>query len=146
MLTQLYHSADAQSPPLPWDEYTVDREYYKVNLGLKSIPTDIPADARFVRITYNNISTIPANIFSHLSQCKELSLTRNQITQIEPGAFNGLISLQEINLSSNKLSTIPDDLPASTEGLALDGNLINHIPANVFFTSRSVQIFRYGVK
>ena len=46
------------------DDYTADRKYYKVNLTLTEIPANIPAEAREVRLSWNNITTIEVNIFS----------------------------------------------------------------------------------
>ena len=39
--------------PKARDEYTSDLKYYKINVNLREIPTDIPVDARWVEITYN---------------------------------------------------------------------------------------------
>ena len=93
MLTQQFIAVDSQR-----DEYTSYRKYYKVNLGLTAIPTDIPADALEVYITSNDITKIEANVFSELSQCRRLYLRFNDIIDLEPAAFNGLTSLLVLDL------------------------------------------------
>ena len=95
LLTQQYKSATSQR-----DEYTADRKYYKISLGLTVVPTDIPTDALWVRLQYNRIIRLEVNAFNQLSQCTELNLGYNQISEVEPGAFNGLIAhLQRFNCS-----------------------------------------------
>ena len=107
MLTQQYISAD---PPPPRDEYTSDRKYYKVSLELTAIPTDIPDDALVVNITYNNITTIEADVFAKLSQCRQLYLDHNQISSIETRAFNGLKVLIRLKLEFNMLGMLSTNM------------------------------------
>ena len=113
---------------------------------ITTIPDDIPADVIWVYINSNAITRIPANIFSHLSQCTHLDLSRNQITDIEPGAFNGLISVRRIDLghnrmkmilglSQNSLTILPTDelnRLQSLKELELSYNRLTTLPADVF--------------
>ena len=91
-----------------FDEWFIDveRTYYKINEGLTSIPTDIPADALEVYLYHNCITRIEANVLSHLSVCKHLELNNNEITDIEPRAFNGLSALTWLDLSRNKITEL----------------------------------------
>ena len=141
LLTQLYNSVDAQLPLQPRDEYTVDREYYKVNLGLTSIPTDIPADVVRVNIDWNSITRIPANIFSQLRRCEELDLDENKINQIEAGAFNGLNRIKVIYLYNNKLTELNSRTfqgAESVKTLSLLGNQITTIAGDTFVNLRNL--------
>ena len=90
----------------PRDEYTADREYWKWNQNLKEIPNDIPADALKVDIAFNDITTVRANVFAHLTQCKILHLGTNGISEIEPGAFNGLIALTNFEIWRSELERL----------------------------------------
>ena len=67
--------------------------YAKWDDALTEIPIDIPREAVKVAISSNQITTIKANTFLHLSQCTQLELRAN-ISEIEPGAFNGLSALR----------------------------------------------------
>ena len=64
------------------------RKYYKTNVGLTVIPSNIPPDVVEVIITYNNLTKIEANVFLGLSQCTKLDLNHNEISEVEPEAFN----------------------------------------------------------
>ena len=85
-------------------EFSTGRKYNRNRQGLRTVPTDIPADAVEVDLANNRISRVEANSFSHLSQCVELSLSNNGITEVEPGAFNGLSALTYLNISHNDLT------------------------------------------
>ena len=103
MLSQKFKSNLCREPR---DEYTSDREYYKLDQNLTEIPDDIPADALKVDIAYNDITTVRANVFSHLSQCTSLSLGINGISEIEPGAFNGLTALTNFGMWKSNLERL----------------------------------------
>ena len=104
MLTQQHISILCQ---LSRDDYTTDRKYLKINVGLTAIPTDIPTDALEVHIRDNTITTLEANVFSDLSQCKMLNLFRNGITKVELGAFNSLTALTTLTLQHYRLDRLP---------------------------------------
>ncbi len=72
-----------------------------------SIPADIPADALRVKLSWNSIRYVPANSFSHLSQCLHLDLCCQVISHIEVGAFNGLVSLTLLHLGGNNSDPSP---------------------------------------
>ena len=54
VLTQQYTSSVCQEDTR--DEYTADRKYYEINLGLTAIPSDIPPDAEEVHIQSNRVT------------------------------------------------------------------------------------------
>ena len=90
----------------PRDEYTADRVYRKWNQNLTEIPNDIPADALKIDIADNDITTVRANVFAHLTQCKSLHLGTNGISEIEPGAFNGLTALTNFEIWTSELERL----------------------------------------
>ena len=81
MLTQQLISILCQRPR---DEYTSDRTYYKVDVGLTDIPTDIPKDALEVYLSDNRIRNITANTFFGLFECVLLNLKYNRISHVDP--------------------------------------------------------------
>ena len=132
LLTQQYKSTIGQDPR---NEYTSDRKYYKVSLGLTAIPSDIPTDALSVAIENNRISKIESNVFYQLSECTSLGLSSNQISEVKPGAFNGLIVLARLFLENNQIS----EFEAGTFNgltavilLRLSNNRLEKINANIF--------------
>lgn len=70
------------------------------------LPSNIPAEASVVELAWNAYTTIPANSFSHLSQCIRLGLCCHQIVTVEVGAFNGLVSLEHLHLGINNISVL----------------------------------------
>ena len=83
-----------------------DREYHRTYQGLTEVPSDIPADVLGVQLSYNVITRIRANAFSHLSECRTLRLVRNGISTIEPEGFNGLTNLTWLDLQYNWISEL----------------------------------------
>ena len=115
---------------LPRDEYTSDRNYYKINRNLTEIPDDIPTDALKVYISYNNIVTVRANTFTQLVQCTELRLANNGISVVEPEAFNGLVAMKRLSLPYNMLERLYQGMFNGLENcisLQLDDNRISEV-------------------
>ncbi len=63
-----------------------------------------------LKLDFNRLTTLPADIFSGLSALETLRLKNNQLTTLPSGVFAGLTSLTTLNLSGNSL---PTSLPAS---------------------------------
>ncbi len=89
------------------EAYYEYKSYIRQCQGLSTIPDNIPAEAVKVEIQGNSIRIIPADAFSQLSHCTELSLSYNEIERIEPGAFSQLPALNRLWLEDNKLTTLP---------------------------------------
>ena len=100
MRTQQY---DSTSCWVRRDEYTADRKYYKVDLGLIEIPTNIPQDAEKVHLSYNQINMIRVHTFVSMLQCTKLDLDSNRISEVENGAFNGLSAVTDLDNGNNRL-------------------------------------------
>ena len=63
-----------------------------------------------LKLDFNQLTTLPADIFSGLSALTLLRLDDNQLSSLPTGIFAGLTSLTTLNLSGNSL---PASLPAS---------------------------------
>ena len=100
MLTQQY---DSTSCWVRRDEYTADRKYYQVDLGLVEIPINIPQDAEEVNLSHNQINMIKAHTFVRLLQCTKLDLDSNMISEVENGGFNGLSAVTDLDIGNNRL-------------------------------------------
>ena len=164
-------------PDRNWDDITLncamegnfylDQEKYVYTDGnyrhdgceLTEVPTNIPADARTVYLSDNQISDIRNAGFSQLTNCTELWLNNNTLIQIETADFVGLESLKElilennfiteiqtaaffhleqcsdINIKGNKLTRIHKDMFIGLpflETLSLSDNKINNIEPGTF--------------
>jgi len=75
-------------------------------LGLTSVPVDLDADVKVMRLADNRIATLRDNAFSVYSSLQQLYLARNRIVVVSQDAFYGLRNLQIVDLSSNRLTTI----------------------------------------
>ncbi len=106
------------------------------------VPRDIPADALEVFLSNNRITSIPAAIFSHLTQCTGLHLESNQISSLDKEAFDGLELLQILRIHWNKISAIEPGTFSklhSVVRISLVGNLISGISSQLFAGLRKIQ-------
>ena len=83
----------------------------------------------------NQISSLPADVFSGLSSLKLISLFDNQLTTFPAGIFSGLTSLTEIDFRRNQLSILPAGIFSGLSSLTtirLDSNQLSILPAGIF--------------
>ena len=115
----------------------VGQIFYRTELGLGDVPSDIPIDITQVYLDSNSITHLRTGVFSNLSLCTKLILSNNIIGTVEKGAFNGLGNLVYLNLYGNRLSTLESGTFAglqSLESLNLASNYIKHISVGSFTT------------
>lgn len=75
-------------------------------LGLTSVPVDLDADVKVMRLANNRIATLRDHAFSVYSSLQQLHLARNRIVVVSEDAFYGLRNLQIVDLSGNSLTTV----------------------------------------
>ena len=101
-----------------------DERFRRKNCNLPVLPP-IPSAAKYVQLDGNRITDIIDEAFTHLGQCKELSLSENKLSSIRYAMFKGLKSLDTLDLKDNIISSIESgsfrDLPHLTE-VRLDDN------------------------
>ncbi len=109
--------------------------FYRRYWGLTEVPRDIPAQAVYVYLENNAITSVPAGVFSHLFQCRRLYLHNNFIASLHKGSFTGLIKLETLELQHNALLNIREGpfhpLHALT-ALYINNNNISIIEAGAF--------------
>lgn len=89
----------------------------------------------YLYLSFNNLSTLDANLFVDLNLLKSLELTNNKISVLHDGCFNGLANLTELNLSYNNLTQIISRFFYGLEKLSnlnLDGNYISFLVNETF--------------
>ena len=83
----------------------------------------------------NDLTELPAGVFSGLSNLEELNLSENELTELPAGVFSGLSNLEELHLRFNELTELPisifSDLDSLKE-LDLARNDLRELPAGVF--------------
>ncbi|XP_071495228.1 uncharacterized protein [Diadema antillarum] len=151
----------AQCPNTVCDcsSYITHAEITCSHRDLTSIPQNLPANTRTLRLDHNMITSIDAHDLSGLISLKRLVLYNNMISFINPQAFHsqsnleylqlqnnkisslhpqtfwGLGKLEELNLENNELVTLQngtfDDLGKLVE-LTLNGNPLETLPGKVF--------------
>lgn len=101
---------------------------------LTSIPSPLPPHLEQLHLSRNQISKIPAGVFSGKKHLMLLNLQGNKLQDdaITEVILQGLSGLVQINLAKNQLNSMPKGLPSSTVQLYLDGNNIQKIPAEYF--------------
>ena len=66
-----------------------------------------PKNVIKIDLSYNNLTTVPENIFSSLTQLQELDLSNNNLTTLPDNIFNNLTQLHTLNLLNNNLTALP---------------------------------------
>ncbi|MBN3322381.1 PKD1 protein, partial [Atractosteus spatula] len=79
------------------------------NTGLDRVPeaTDIPYNTSILDLSKNQISSVDASVFDHLTSLKELYLQGNRLS-ILPHGILGCRTLSIIDLSNNQISTLEE--------------------------------------
>uniref|UniRef100_A0AAY4A3A8 LRC19 protein n=1 Tax=Denticeps clupeoides TaxID=299321 RepID=A0AAY4A3A8_9TELE len=83
----------------------------------------------------NNISAIPAKLFSSLPQLRILKVANNSVSVVEPGVLSGLNKLIQLDLSHNQIRQLPVAVFADLkvlETLNLRGNRLQTLDNRAF--------------
>ena len=86
-------------------------------------------------LQHNQISTLPTEVFSGLSNLKELNLVANKLTTIPKEAFSGLSKLETLDLGGNELTELPKEVfsgLSNLKELKLESNKLTELPKEVF--------------
>ncbi|KAM9467931.1 lumican [Clarias gariepinus] len=96
-----------------------------------------------IRLTDNQLTTIPSGHLSGMENLTTIHLSKNKLTtEGITGAFKGLKSLMLLDLSENKLKKLPAGVPASLLMLYADNNDIESIPSGYLAKLPELQYLR----
>nr|XP_026242595.1 leucine-rich repeat-containing protein 3C [Urocitellus parryii] len=85
-----------------------ERTFRCSQAGLSAVPTGIPNDTRKLFLDANQLASLPAGAFQHLSILEELDLSHNALAHLSGAAFQGLAgTLRHLDLSANQLASVP---------------------------------------
>lgn len=114
------------------------------DLGLKTVPEDIPDDTSLLDLQNNKITEIKENDFKNLKGLHALILVNNQITVIHAKALNPLSKLQRLYLSKNMLKDVPNNMPKSLQELRIHENQISKFKKASFQGMSSMIVMELG--
>uniref|UniRef100_UPI00358E575C biglycan-like n=1 Tax=Myxine glutinosa TaxID=7769 RepID=UPI00358E575C len=110
------------------------------DLGLETIPQDIPTDTRLFDLQNNKITEIKQNDFKGLVVMHTLVLLNNQISKVHPKAFKSLVFLHKLYLSKNMLEEVPSNMPDSLIELRIHENHIKKVPKSIFKAMKNLHV------
>ncbi|XP_045419116.1 asporin isoform X2 [Lemur catta] len=136
----LFPTREPRSPFFPFDLFPTcpfgcqcySRVVHCSDLGLTSVPSNIPFDTRMVDLQNNKIREIKENDFKGLTSLYALILNNNKLTKIHPKTFLTTKKLRRLYLSHNQLSEIPLNLPKSLAELRIHDNKVKKIQKDTF--------------
>ncbi|KAM6895212.1 decorin [Xenentodon cancila] len=114
------------------------------DLGLKTVPVEIPDDTTLLDLQNNKITEIKEGDFKNLKGLHTLILVNNKITTIHPKAFTPLNKLQRLYLSKNLLKDVPANMPKSLQELRIHENEITKIKKATFQGMSHVIVMELG--
>ncbi len=88
-----------------------------------------------LRLSTNDLSSLPVGIFSGLNNLQELRLNDNDLRSLPVGIFRGLNNLEDLDLSNNNLSSLPVGIFSglnNLESLYLNENDLRSLPLRIF--------------
>ena len=115
------------------------------NNNLTTLPADIFSGLSNLRDLYiqnNKLNSLPEDVFSSLSSIRQLNLHSNQLTSLPKNLFSGLPSLTQIFLNDNKLTTLDPDIFSNVSTLKylyLNNNSLTTLPENLFSNITSLE-------
>ena len=98
-------------------------------------------------LSANELTEIPAGLFTGLTSLTEIELAENELSSLDAGVFSGLTALERLGLDDNELSSLPAGLftgLAVLEELNLPENDLTRtgLPAGLFSDLTALQRLR----
>ncbi|XP_008103389.1 asporin isoform X2 [Anolis carolinensis] len=127
-------------PVCPFGCQCYSRVVHCSDLGLTSIPKNIPYDTRMIDLQNNKIKEVKENDLKGLTSLYALALNNNKITKIHPKAFQSTKKLRRLYLSHNHLTEIPANLPKSLAEIRIHDNKVKKIHKEAFKGMKSLHV------
>uniref|UniRef100_A0A8C3P9I1 Asporin n=1 Tax=Chrysemys picta bellii TaxID=8478 RepID=A0A8C3P9I1_CHRPI len=135
-------------PQVPFDIFPVCpfgcqcymRVVHCSDLGLTSIPSNIPPDTRMIDLQNNKIKEVKENDLKGLTSLYALALNNNKISKIHPKAFQSTKKLRRLYLSHNQLTEIPANLPKYLAELRIHDNKVKKVQKEAFQGMKALHV------
>ncbi|XP_039336788.1 asporin [Mauremys reevesii] len=135
-------------PEVPFDMFPVCpfgcqcymRVVHCSDLGLTSIPSNIPPDTRMIDLQNNKIKEVKENDLKGLTSLYALALNNNKISKIHPKAFQSTKKLRRLYLSHNQLTEIPANLPKYLAELRIHDNKVKKVQKEAFQGMKALHV------
>ena len=98
-------------------------------------PSDPTNCLRYIYVEYNLIESVPAGLFSGMTELQVAALTGNLLTTVPAGLYSGLSKMTNVDLAQNQIESLPDGLWSDLQLLNrvyLNDNKLTSIPRGVF--------------
>jgi Leucine-rich repeat (LRR) protein len=108
------------------------------HLRLTSLPENIFVHLTSLQELYiigNQLTSLPEDIFAPLTNLQSLSISGNNLNSLPENIFAPLTNLQLLNISYNQLSSLPEDIFAhliNLQSLTISGNKLVSLPGKIF--------------
>ncbi|XP_062313950.1 lumican, partial [Osmerus eperlanus] len=109
---------------------------------LTTVPENLPAGLRQLRLAYNHITSITPGTFQNLEHLTLLLLQGNRLSTITEDDFKGLVHLNLLDLSGNLFPTVPRHLPPSLQQLYLSNNSLSGLEEDCLVGFRGLRYLR----
>ena len=99
----------------------------------------------FLSLPFNDLHSLPPDLFTRLTRLTELYLNRNNISSLDGDIFDSLSRLETLLLEANSLTTLPDgifDNLTMMQDLNLDGNELASLPVSIFQNNAALETLR----
>uniref|UniRef100_A0A663MJ74 Asporin n=2 Tax=Strigidae TaxID=30459 RepID=A0A663MJ74_ATHCN len=144
----LFPTTEPIIPLIPFDLFPICpfgcqcyvRVVHCSDLGLTSIPRNIPPDTRMIDLQNNKIKEVKENDLQGLTSLYALALNNNKISKIHPKAFQPTKKLRRLYLSHNQLTEIPINLPKTLAELRIHANKVKKINKDIFKGMKSLHV------
>ena len=113
--------------------------------SLTTLPADIFTDLtnlKTLNLYSNGLTDLDRTLFNPLTSLTSLNLFDNALTTLDAEIFDGLIALETLNLQSNALTMLPSDIFDDLQNLQLlnvSGNRLTELPDGIFSGLRRLE-------
>ncbi|XP_044004102.1 uncharacterized protein LOC122849466 [Aphidius gifuensis] len=96
-----------------------------------------------INLQFENLASIPEDIFTGCENVKKLLLSQNRLSYLESGTFNNLSNLKDLSIYQNHLLSLPKDIFTGLKNLTdlnLAYNRLDYLESGTFNNLSNLQV------